>query len=386
MTVAQRHMFRRVLGETAGLSVALCLIILLLGTQSLLYLLAERAISLKLFLQAVILLAPDPIYRGVPFAIAIAIVHAYLKWGRNNEIVSLRMAGMSDLSLAVPGLATALVATVFAASTSLYLLPIAFRSFEDIRYTAKFNLSLGLLDQGYLQQIAPNISISFRRRLSGSEIGGVTILDSRKQGEVKYLLADRARLQNPENPDGQRLLVLLHGSYQIRRGSEERLAPVAFQELTLPIADSADGSSRVREWHGFYEESIGTLLDPPSEVREDPELYGNYVAEGHMRVATPLSCLTGALFALGVMLNAKYERRSAPLKSIVAALTGVALWQSLLIGGHALISRVPAFAPLIYVLCALPAVIGALLLASRPARARAARRLSGVPAPMAAAD
>src|SRR5438445_6967796 len=88
MTVAQRHMFYLVLGQTAGLSTVLCLIILLLGTQSLFYLLAEGAITLRLFLQAVVLLAPDPVYRGVPFAITIAIVNAYLKWGRNNEIVS----------------------------------------------------------------------------------------------------------------------------------------------------------------------------------------------------------------------------------------------------------------------------------------------------------
>src|SRR5262249_45100538 len=129
MTVAQRYMFHRVLGHTAALSAVLCSVILLLGTQSLLYLLAQRAISLRLFLQACTLLAPDPVYRGVPFAISIAIVNAYLRWGRNNEIVSLRMAGMSDRALAMPGLLAAAVATLFAASMSLYVLPVAFRTF-----------------------------------------------------------------------------------------------------------------------------------------------------------------------------------------------------------------------------------------------------------------
>lgn len=387
MTVAQRHMFYQMLGQTAGLSAVLCLVILLLGTQTLFYLLAQGAISLQLFLQAVVLLAPDPVYRGVPFAVAIAIVHAYLKWGRNNEIVSLRMAGMSDRALAMPGLAVALVASVFAASTSLYLLPVAFRTFEDIRYTAKFNLSLSLLDQGYLQQVAPNISISFRRRLAGDEIGGVTILDSRKQGEVRYLLAERAQLQNPQDANGQRVLVLRQGSYQLQRGSEERQAPVAFQELILPIADSADGSSRVREWRGFYEENIGVLLDPPPDVRQDPMLYGDYIAEGHMRVAVPLSSFTCALFALGMMLSAKYERRLAPIGSIAGALAGVALWQSLLIGVHTLISRTPALAPFLYVVCALPGIVGVLLLVPRRAgRLLAGRRLSNLPSPLGAAE
>jgi len=379
MTVAQRHMFYRVLGQTAGLSTVLCLIILLLGTQSLFYLLAEGAITLRLFLQAVVLLAPDPVYRGVPFAITIAIVNAYLKWGRNNEIVSLRMAGMPDRALAVPGLAAAMIATIFAASMSLYLLPIAFQTFEDIRYTANFNLSLGLLNEGYLQQIAPNLSISFRQRLSPDEIGGVTILDGRKRGEVKYVLAERAELQNPQDSGGKRFLVLRGGSYQIRRDSEERSAPVTFQELILPIADSADGSSRIREWHGFYEESIGVLLNPPPDIREYPALYGDYIAEGHMRIVVPLSCMSCGLFALGLMLQAKYERRSAPIRNIVGALAGVAGWQAALIGVHSAVSRMPTLAPAIYVVTAIPGGIGALLLSPWSLRKRpGVPSLSGV--------
>jgi len=387
MTVAQRHMFYRVLGQTAGLSTVLCLIILLLGTQSLFYLLAEGAITLRLFLQAVVLLAPDPVYHGVPFAITIAIVHAYLKWGRNNEIVSLRMAGMPDRALAVPGLAAATIATIFAASMSLYLLPIAFRTFEDIRYTANFNLSLGLLDEGYLQQIAPNLSISFRQRLGRDEIGGVTILDGRKRGDVKYVLADRAELQNPRDSSGQRILVLRGGSYQIRRGSEERLASVTFQELTLPIADSADGSSRIREWRGFYEENIDVLLSPPADIREDPALYGDYIAEGHMRIVVPLSCLSCAAFALGLMLRATYERRSAPIRSIVAALAGTALWQTALIAAHTAVSQAPWLAPFLYVVCAAPGTIGALLLAPKSSGVRrASRRLAALFLPVGATE
>src|SRR5438105_14003430 len=93
MTVAQRHMFYRVLGQTAGLSTVLCLIILLLGTQSLFYLLVEGAITLRLFLQAVVLLAPDPVYRGVPFAIIIALDPDYHTWCSNYVTLVLRIDG-----------------------------------------------------------------------------------------------------------------------------------------------------------------------------------------------------------------------------------------------------------------------------------------------------
>src|SRR5260370_14134993 len=81
MTVAQRHMFYRVLGQTAGLSTVLCLLILLLGTQSLFYLLAEGAITLHLFLQAVRGLAPHPLSSRVPCATTLATGHRLLQSG-----------------------------------------------------------------------------------------------------------------------------------------------------------------------------------------------------------------------------------------------------------------------------------------------------------------
>jgi len=334
MTLVQRHMFYRLLGHASVAGAIVCLIILLVLVQPLFFLLAEHFVSLRRFLLACLLLAPDPIYRGLPFAISVAIVHDYLRWGRNNEIVSLRMAGMPNQALATPALAAAAAVTVLAAMVSLYISPLASRAIEDIRYGAIFNLSLRLLNEGYLQQIAPDLSISFRKRLGPNEITGVTILDSSKEGEVKYIMAERAELQVLQDPSAKRVLVLSQGNYQVRDSSGQRLAPVVFQKLILPIAESADGSPPVREWHGAYEQHIGVLLDPPPDIVQDANLYGDYTSLGHLRIVAPLSCLGCAIFALGLMVAAPYERRSAPILSVVAALGGVALWQGLLITAY----------------------------------------------------
>jgi hypothetical protein len=187
----------------------------------------------------------------------------------------------------------------------------------------------------------------------------------------------------PEGPSGKRVFVLHHGNYQARSNSGERMAPVAFQELILPITESAQGSPRVREWHGAFEQHIGVLLQPPPDIVQDSNLYGDYVSLGHLRIAAPLSCLGCAIFALGLMLAVRYERRSGPMLGTIGALTGVSLWQALLVAAYFAVYHAPSLAPLLYVVAVTPAAIGAPLLRSRTHGARQGiQRLSGVPAPV----
>lgn len=386
MTLMLRHMLYRVVGYAGAVSLVLVVVVLLSTTQRMFYLLAEGAITPGQLLEALGLLVPAHIYEVVPLAVTIAIAHAYLRWSQSNEIVSLRMAGLSDWALALPGLGAATAALVLTAAMSLYFVPISFRTFEDIKYAADFNVSLSLLDEGYLQQIAPDLSMSFRRRLRTGEIEGVTILDGRKSGSFTYILAERAALVNRGGADGKRVLVLQNGTYQVRHGSEESVTPVHFEELALPVSGSALASSRIREWRGFYEEHIGRLLDPPPEVRADPDEYGEWKAEGHKRLLMPLLCLSYATFALGMMLLASYERHTAPILRIAVVAAGVGAWHGLLIATHSLVVRMPELIPAYYLTAVLPGIAGALMLISsdrgarRTAQSLVARVLGMVPA------
>src|SRR5581483_2923726 len=107
------------------------------------------------------------------------------------------------------------------------------------------------LDQGYLQRIGPDLSISFRRRVDDSTIEGVTILDGRNTGAFIYIFAERARFVRRPGVSPERVLVLENGSYYKRQGSEARTTPAAFRELVIPLSETADGSPQHRQWRGF---------------------------------------------------------------------------------------------------------------------------------------
>lgn len=385
MTLMTRHMLYKVLGHTGAASAVLVVVVLLSTTQRLFYLLAEGAMSPGLLLYALALLVPFDLYEVVPLAVTIAVAHAYFRWSLSNEIVALRMMGLTDRRVALPGLGAAIGAMILTACMSLYLLPVSFHEFEDIRYAANFNVSLALLDEGYLPQIAPDLSMSFRHRLDAEDIEGVTILDGRKSGEFTYILAERARMATRTNSDGKRTLLLQRGTYQVRHGSEESSSPVHFEQMILPV--SGDGSSEAREWRGMYEQHIGSLLNPPPEVRAVPNQYGEWIAEAHRRILMPLLCVSYVAFALGMLLVAGYQRASAPILRVSVALAGVGIWHSFMIALHSLVVRVPILVIGFYLAAAAPGAVGMLLLYSadrgtRGAAYRLAARLQAmVPAP-----
>ncbi len=370
-------MFREVLGAVTVASLTLAIMVLVGTTPHLFYLMAQGAMPFRQSLLAVAALLPPQLYNFVPFAVTIAVMNAYIRYGINQEIVSLRMAGLSDVTLAMPAIASAMIATVFTMSMSVYFVPISIRTFEDIVYAADFDLSLALLDEGYVQQVMPDLSISFRRRISANHLEGVTVLDGRKPDSFTYILADQAELVTPKGGKADRVLVLQKGSYQVRSAAEPDAKPIEFAELIVPLSGSRDGASRIRDWRGTYEQPIGRLLDPPTNVRADPRAYAFWLVEGHKRIILPLLCLSYALFTVAILLRGHYQRQTNLLRGLGIG-AGVALWHWLLIAIHASLVSEPALMPGYYLAAAVPGAIGVFLLTSAEERARQTlRRLIG---------
>jgi len=371
LTLMQRHMFYRLLAYGGMVTLVFTVVVMLVTTQRLFQLMAQGAMPFGKFAVAITMLLPMQFYLDVPLTVTIAVIFAYHEWIRHNEILSLRNAGITNAGLAAPALAAAAVGLAFTALMSLYLLPISFRVFEDIRYDAGYyNLTTNVLYEGYLQTIAPNLSLSFQKRIASDAIEGVTILDGRKAGSFTYIFADRGRFVTRDaKPDPERMIVLEHGSYVVRHNPDEKVTPINFDDLVVPL-QSANSGPKARQWRGFFEERIDTLLNPPAEVRMNRVDYGQWIAEAHKRIVMPLLCLSYVLFSLGVLLRSHYHRAGGVLH-VLGIAASIAFWHGLIVVTHSLVTRTPAAAALYYVVAGTPAVIGiALLITARPRRRR----------------
>jgi len=373
MTLMQRHMFRRLVLGTGVAALIFSVVTLLVEVSSLFSLLTTGVVTGSRFIAALLMLLPEQFYAVVPLGATIAVAHAYYEWGHNHELVSLRMAGLTNSSLAIPGMAAAAVAMLFTAANSLYLLPVSFRVFEDIRYGAGLSFAPSALDEGYLQRIGPNLSILFHRRVDALTLEGVEILDGRDAGTFTYIFADSAHFVRRPGEDPERLLVLEKGSYYKRHPSDTHVTPASFEQLIIPLSETTDGSPIHRPWRGFFEEHIGSLLYPPPIIRARPSEYGNWIAEGHKRFIMPLLCLSYAGFVIGVMLRPWQERSSGSVR-VSLALASVAVWHGLILAMSSLIVSALFLVPLYYVIALIPGAVGAVLiiLPGWPAGSRAA--------------
>jgi lipopolysaccharide export system permease protein len=369
----QRAMLRRLVINSVLLTVILAGATDLIIAQDGFKLLTQGIIRAGQFAVILLTLIPGVIYLTEPLIVATAVVYTYNEWITHNEIVILRMAGLPDQKLALPGMAVAVVAMLFTASMSLYLLPVSFRIFENIRFDATSNLSIDALvdalKQGYPQEIAPNLLISFRKYLGQNEFESVTILDGRKPDSFTYIFADHGSIVIKKEPKLEHVLLLENGTYTVRNRENDAPNLTTFKVLEVPIGD--DAPPVLRAWRGFYEEHITRLLDPPSTVRADAFEYGQWVAEGHKRILMPLLCVSYVTFVIGILMYSPCRKGLRGNLPAIIALASVFLWHIIFVVTQILIAHLPILAPVFYLLPILPFAIGQFLLRARDRVARA---------------
>ena len=368
----QRAMLRRLVINSVLLTVISAGATDLIIAQDVFKLLTQGVIRAGQLAVILLTLIPMVIYLTEPLIVTTAVVYTYNEWITHNEIVILRMAGLPDRKLALPGITAAVVAMLFTASMSLYLLPVSFRIFENIVFDATSNLSIDALvdalKQGYPQEIAPNLLISSRKYLSQNEFEGITIVDGRKSDSFTYIFADHGSIVIEKEPKLQHVLLLENGSYTVRNRENDASNLTTFNMLEIPIGD--DAPPLARAWRGFFEEHITRLLDPPSTVRADAYAYGQWVAEGHKRILMPLLCVSYVTFVIGILMHSPPRKGLRGNLPAIVALAGIFLWHIIFVVTQILIAHLPILAPVFYLPPVLPFALGLFLLRARDRVAR----------------
>ena len=170
------------------------------------------ALSLDRLLLLWLHILPVIFYHATPEIVSIAVACRYYQWIENNEVLSLRSAGRSSCQIACPGIIVAVLAASFCALNSLCLLPLSWRSLEDIRFQAAANVGVEVLQPGYQREIIPGVSVAFARRSpDGTTLEDIVALDGRKEHEFTEIWSRRGRFLESDGvlfaPDGYRSLL-----------------------------------------------------------------------------------------------------------------------------------------------------------------------------------
>ena len=319
------------------------------------HLVIAGALSLDRLLSMWLYILPVIFYHATPELVSIAVAFRYYLWIENNAVLTLRSAGQSSRQIACPGMIVAMLAALFCALNSLCLLPRSWTRLEDIRVAIAADLNVDVLQPGYQQEIAPSLSVAFSRRsLDGTTLEDIVVLDGRKEHAFTQIWARRGRVLES---DGVPLLLFDNGAYFVHTATG--IKKVDFEAFSLSVPrPPGEAAERPR---GFYEEPVNQLLNPPVEVKNDPMVLAQWLAEGHRRIINPLLCVGNVVLVLGLLVPQRQgvgQRLSFGL-AVASAFATNTLPGPLI----SMATRNINLMPVLYLMPTVPAIVGGVLLA-----------------------
>jgi lipopolysaccharide export system permease protein len=366
ITRLDRYMFRQLavalIAVTGGLTALIWL------TQSLRFveLVINHGLSLVVFLQLTGLLIPSFIAVILPITCFVVVQFVYQRLAGDRELTVMRAAGLSPFALSRPALAVALLAMVAGYILNLWLVPESLTRFREFQWEIRNRMAAFLLQDGVFNQVSDNMTVYVRSRDTDGTLRGILVDDERDKNAPATILAERGRLV--EGPAGPRV-VLFNGSREQIDRQNGRLDILTFGQNAIDLAQTSHNEgARLRD---MSEVPLADLLHPHPENAQD---IPKWIAEGHKRLAGPLTGLSFSLVALVSVLTGTFRRHGSIVRPLAAVGAVVALLAAGLAIGN-LAARDNALLPLVWIHAAAPGLICAWYLFApglpRPRRAAA---------------
>lgn len=349
---------------TAGLT---CVIWL---TQSLKFveMIVNRGLTTGVFMYFTMLLLPNFLSIVLPIALFTVIVFTYSKLITDRELLVMRAAGLSQNSLAKPGLILAFIVVALGYLINIYLLPHSQRMFKELQWEIRNNYTHILLQEGVFNEASSNIIVYVRKRSTDGQLHGILVHDGRDPDKPYTLLAERGAMLQGE--EGSRV-VMYNGNRQEVDPETHQFSILYFDRYIFEMSATSNSSA------GRFREARERTVYELFNLDKDPNMLahniGKFTVEGHKRLISPISALGYGLVGLAILISGSFSRRTQSNRIILAAVIVVALQAGMLALENATAKNL-SLVPMLYVLGLLP-VLGGYLMMVVPPRSRAAKRL-----------
>ncbi len=358
------HYFTYIFHQLVGPFVIMvgCLTGVVWLTQSLRFidLIVNKGLGMGLFFYLTILLLPSLLAIILPIAVFAAAVYAYHRLIADSEITVLRASGLSNLQIGAPAIALAAVVAIVGYLFNLALMPAGYRAFKDLQTEIRDSYVSVLVQEGVFNTPIDGLTIYVRRRTRDGELLGILVHDARDTDKPVTLMAERGRMtQTEEGPN----FVLHNGNRQEINLEDDRLSLLYFDRYAFTVGGLAENAStRFREAKERY---LHELISP--DDTSDERHLREFMAEAHMRLASPLHGFVFVLIALAALLSGEFNRRGNAVRILVAVGAAIA-FQASAFGVFSLLVKAPSAAGLAYGLIAVAGVVAFYFLVANPVR------------------
>lgn len=311
MTQLTRYILRQTLGISLLVAVVFTAAVWLVESLRLIDLIVNRGLSLGLFLYLAMLILPRFVDAVLPIAIFIAVLFTYNRLITESELVVMRSAGVSQISLARPAMLAAGVATLILLLMSIYFLPASNRAFKDLQFEIRNKIASVLLMEGEFNTVSDNVTIYVRARDTEGDLSGIVIYDSRDRSRPMTIVAEHGAVI--ETDQGPRL-VMVKGSRQVYERGTGHLSVLSFDQYTLDLDKYREATAiRFRQPEELYLHEL--LAAQPGET---VSAHQARLVELNFRLINPLSALALAAIPIACLLTGEFNRRGQVLRVLLA--------------------------------------------------------------------
>lgn len=311
------RIFDRYLGRQVGsatlIGVALLSGVMVLGNvyKKLDELLGNTELPLSVILEFVALVIPFSLIFTIPWAFLTGILLVFGRLSADNELVSLRMTGMSMPRICAPVFALALILSGVCLWVNVSLAPAAKDRMKRLFYEVAVQNPETLFQEGQVLERVPGYRIYTSAR-DDKTLTDLHIIMMKNAGAETYIHAKKATLHT--TPGSMDLLLQMEGMTEESVPSDGRGQPGGFTVgqswLKLPLSEMQKETVRVNasmKTTGALETEVRTWKDtftgePLTEVTRSLSR-----TELNKRYSFSLACFTFAL--VGIPLGVTAQRR-----------------------------------------------------------------------------
>ncbi|NKB48560.1 MAG: LPS export ABC transporter permease LptF [Alphaproteobacteria bacterium] len=320
MRAISRYIFRQLVIATLFVAIALTIIVSLFGSLRLVDFIINRGLPISVLFELIAFRVPGFLTIVLPVATVAAILAVYNRLLNDSELVVMRASGISQWSVAAPGVGLALCIMAISFPLYLYVTPLMYSNFKAQQFDYRNAFGSILLQERQFNTPGDQFTVYIRKREGPGELRGIFAHDARDPNKPVTYLAERGIATQTDQ--GMRV-VMFNGSQQLIDRETGRLTLFYFDQYSLDLG-ALTKNNEVR-WIEPQERFLPDLLRPGDSAND--QFYSTQlIAEGHRRITAPLYILTYALVGLLALLVGDFNRRGQTTR-ILGAISLIAILQ-----------------------------------------------------------
>lgn len=307
--------------------------------------------SATVFLEFTALLLPMVLSIVLPVALFAAVLFAVNRMFSDSEIVVMLASGLSGTSILRPVGMFAVIVMLMMYMITLVVMPSAQREMRDRIFQIRGDVAAALLREGEFLEPVPGVTIYLRAAGGAGEMFGVFVQDERDPDQAVAYTAERAVLVR--DGDQTRMIMFDGIAQSTDYGTNDNLSVLRFDQLAYDLSKLGGRSGqRALKPSEMYISRLLTIT-PEEGV---PRPIGDYRAEAHEALSSPLYVLALPMLAVAFIISSGFRRQGFAGRIVLAAVAGLAL-RLVGLAAKSTVSGAAFMWPLMYV----PPLLGILL-------------------------